>query len=343
MFWIGRNTKEEASGIFKFLRVKEAQIEGRKGMKEVKRVGLAFQNWCTKTGWNLSRKVFTYESVASFVCAHVIKNKGSTRSVGNVLSALKKGCLIIEEDWLMGVDQLRLMALLSELKFEDLSKSRRKRPIRLRELIAIIGQLDLEDPVDLLIATMLALGHDGLLRSAELLSGFQVKHFEWSLDKKTVRLEIERSKMNRSGESEFVSLFDYGEYSAVSLLRRWFTVQGLWENWEHKVFPAVRYKKLHFDRDPNYSWWRRTIKKLCKRIGLEEKNYSGHSLRAGGATDLFVCRVPYYIIKKMGRWKSEAAMLYYRCDEDVKKEVADAFTKLFIIETGWLGGGVVRG
>jgi len=291
----------------------------------------------------LSRKVFTYESVASFVCAHVIKNKGSTRSVGNVLSALKKGCLIIEEDWLMGVDQLRLMALLSELKFEDLSKSRRKRPIRLRELIAIIGQLDLEDPVDLLIATMLALGHDGLLRSAELLSGFQVKHFEWSLDKKTVRLEIERSKMNRSGESEFVSLFDYGEYSAVSLLRRWFTVQGLWENWEHKVFPAVRYKKLHFDRDPNYSWWRRTIKKLCKRIGLEEKNYSGHSPSAGGATDSYVCRVPYHIIKKMGRWKSEAAMLYYRCDEDVKKEVADAFTKLFIIETGWLGGGVVRG
>jgi hypothetical protein len=276
-------------------------------MKEVKRVGLAFQNWCTKMGWNLSRKVFTYESVASFICAHVIKNKGSTRSVGNVLSALKKGCLIIEEDWLMGVDQLRLMALLSELKFEDLSKSRRKRPIRLRELIAIIGQLDLEDPVDLLIATMLALGHDGLLRSAELLSGFQVKHFEWSLDKKTVRLEIERSKMNRSGESEFVSLFDYGEYSAVSLLRRWFTVQGLWENWEHKVFPAVRYKRLHFNSDPNYSWWRRTIKKLCKRIGLEEKNYSGHSLRAGGATDLFVCRVPYYIIKRMGRWKSEAA------------------------------------
>lgn len=290
-------------------------------------------------GWNSSHKVFSYDSVASFICAHVIKNKGSTRSVGNILSALKKGCLIVEEDWLTGVDQLKLMALLSELKFEDLSKSRRKRPIRLRELIAMISRMDMDDPVELLIATMLALGHDGLLRSAELLSGFHVKHFEWSLDKKTVRLEIERSKMNRSGDSEFVSLFDYGEYSAVSLLGRWFTVQRLWDVGEHRVFPAVRYKRLYFDRNPNYSWWRRTIKKLCKKIGLEERNYSGHSLRAGGATDLFVCRVPYYIIKKMGRWKSEAAMLYYRCDEDVRKEVAEAFTRLFLTEIGWLGGG----
>ena len=68
-------------------RVKEAQIEGRKGMKEVRRVGLAFQNWCIKMGWNSSHQVFAYDSVASFICAHVIKNKGSTRSVGNILSA----------------------------------------------------------------------------------------------------------------------------------------------------------------------------------------------------------------------------------------------------------------
>ena len=41
----------------------------------------------------------------------------------------------------------------------------------------------------------------------------------------------------------------------------------------------------------------------------------------------------------MGRWKSEAAMLYYRCDEDVKKEVAAAFTKLYYSESCGQGGG----
>lgn len=51
--------------------------------------------------------------------------------------------------------------------------------------------------------------------------------------------------------------------------------------------------------------------------------------RVGGATDLFVCRISYCIKKKMGRSKSEAAIYYYRCDEDVKKVVAAAFTKYF--------------
>ena len=69
--------------------------------------------------------MFTYERVASFVCAHVVRNKGSTRSVGNLLSALKKGSLLIKEEWLEGVEQLQLMSVLSELKFEDLSKGRR--------------------------------------------------------------------------------------------------------------------------------------------------------------------------------------------------------------------------
>jgi hypothetical protein len=43
---------------------------------------------------------------------------------------------------------------------------------------------------------------------------------------------------------------------------------------------------------------------------------SGHFLRSGGATGLFVERAPYPMIKKMGRWKSDAAMLYYRSTED---------------------------
>ena len=62
---------------------------------------------------------------------------------------------------------------------------------------------------------------------------------------------------------------------------------------------------------------------------MDSTRYSGHSLRAGGATDLFVARVPYYIIKKMGRWKSDAAMLYYRDDEDIRDAVTEAFTNLY--------------
>ena len=67
------------------------------------------------------------------------------------------------------------------------------------------------------------------------------------------------------------------------------------------------------------------IKRRAVKAGLTPDSFSGHSLRAGGATDLFVARVPYFLIKKMGRWRSDAAMLYYRSEEDVCLAVAAAF------------------
>ena len=51
-------------------------------------------------------------------------------------------------------------------------------------------------------------------------------------------------------------------------------------------------------------------------------------IESGGATDLFVARVPYHIIKKRGRWVSDAAMIYYRDDEDVVNAVFEAFRDL---------------
>ena len=63
---------------------------------------------------------------------------------------------------------------------------------------------------------------------------------------------------------------------------------------------------------------------MAEGLGMDPVFYSTHSLRAGGATDLFVARVPYFAIKKMGRWKSDSAMLHYRCKEDVCNAVTEA-------------------
>ena len=55
------------------------------------------------------------------------------------------------------------------------------------------------------------------------------------------------------------------------------------------------------------------------------KGTKDDSLRAGGATDLFIARAPYFTIKKIGRWSRNAAMVYYRHDEDVIREVSTTF------------------
>ncbi len=67
-------------------------------------------------------------------------------------------------------------------------------------------------------------------------------------------------------------------------------------------------------------------------VGLDKQFYSGHSLRAWGATDLFVAKVPYPIIKKAGRWKSDAGLVYHRDDDDVAKVLTEAF---HMLEVNW--------
>jgi hypothetical protein len=59
------------------------------------------------------------------------------------------------------------------------------------------------------------------------------------------------------------------------------------------------------------------IKSSVSALGLDPNRFSGHSLRAGGATDLFTSRISYWVIKKMGRWTSDDALKYYRSEEDV--------------------------
>ena len=100
------------------------------------------------------------------------------------------------------------------------------------------------------------------------------------------------------------------------MMKMWFDRMSLWNSRE-LLFPGFRNAKDGVRKTVSGSWARSHIKKLVRANGLNPDFYSGHSLRAGGATDLFVARVPYFLIKKMGRWKSDAAMIYYRSEQDV--------------------------
>jgi hypothetical protein len=180
--------------------------------------------------------------------------------------------------------------------------------------------------MDLLIAVVLMTGHDGLLRTAELISERKVSDVIWNADRTTFRIRFSRSKTYLKGEGFEVPYSDYGEYSAVRLMRLWFDMNNLWNKYSNHILPGKDSRgRLDFSTTMSANSVRRIIKREAQAMGLDPLCYSGHSLRAGGATDLFLARVPYYLIKKMGRWKSDAAMIYHRDDEDMEKAVYQAF------------------
>ena len=218
------------------------------------------------------------------------------------------------------------------MEYEGPFAVERKKGLQVKELIRWLESCDLEDVFQLQEATILFLGHDALLRSGELLGGLRVKDVVWT--EGGIGVWLARSKANRAGDGELITVPYYSETCAVSLMRKWFMAMGFWEKGKQDslLFPGRRRGGKQFDLEKtiSQSWLRVRIKKAAIYLGLRHEDYSGHSLRAGGATDLFVMRVPYYLIKKMGRWKSDAAMLCYRSDQDVFVAVKKAFKRLAV-------------
>ncbi len=63
-----------------------------------------------------------------------------------------------------------------------------------------------------------------------------------------------------------------------------------------------------------------SMQELVSGIGLDPREYTGHSLRRGGATALANARVDKGIIKELGRWKSDASVdIYTNIDEELLK------------------------
>ena len=52
------------------------------------------------------------------------------------------------------------------------------------------------------------------------------------------------------------------------------------------------------------------------QVGLDSKLFAGHSFRIGAATSAASAGVPAHVIKHLGRWSSDAHLLYIRSDND---------------------------
>lgn len=289
------------------------------------------------TEWCISEKMVawppTYESVGEFLVEFVRQNQGSAKSINNITSALHVFCRYGNIPWMEPNDQFRLRKIVDMLHFQDTRPSKQKRPILLSMINDMSTSLDLSDTEDLLMATMMAVCHNALMRSGELLSGLRVKDIIWNEKHGSFTISLDRSKAHLKGPPELITVKDYpSSVSGYKLLKEWFDHNQLWDKphlclFPRRILPKRRGGTVTFDfqQSATIRWWAKAIVKQLTRLGFESEYYSGHSFRAGGATDLFVARVAYHTIKKQGRWKSDAALKYFRDELDIADTVAQAF------------------
>ena len=72
--------------------------------------------------------------------------------------------------------------------------------------------------------------------------------------------------------------------------------------------------------------YNRRIKKWCKAAGLEERNYSSHSIRRGAARTAALNGASISSIKERGNWKSSVFLRYIEVDSETAEK--DLFNKL---------------
>ena len=252
--------------------------------------------------------------VRIFLVFMFFRNSMSAASLPGYLTHLKSGQLARQMEWL-GAPQLRAVNLTVRAlqKMSVHKEVRRKAPMTLAKLRKLEKYLNYESQSDRQFASLSRMCHNGLLRSGE---GIKIlfKHLSWSTDRKRLRLIVHGSKCNKKGAPEVIDMVDWGPGSAVAYLRNYFNDFDLWESaGDNFVFDL-------FDKPAFIA----RIKRLVRMAGIDG-DFAGHSFRSGGACDLYAANVPIESIMKMGRWRSNAALLYLRCEEVTAIKIANAF------------------
>ena len=150
------------------------------------------------------------------------------------------------------------------------SHQKAKKPILINELKLIINQINQEkiETKKYKNKALILIGFAGGFRRSELVS---IEYDDLDFVPEGVKIFIKRSKTDQSGEgmTKGIPYFSKTEYCPVLSLKNWLNISKIKEG---RIF------KLS---DKSVAL---ILKKYASLAGLDEKKYSGHSLRSGFAT-----------------------------------------------------------
>ena len=302
-------------------------IFNKKHEKSKRAIYSAFTQFCSSHDHTDNKN--STEVIGQFLVERCNRLKGSAKTLSSVYGFIKEG---LGREFKEGPNKNAdntIKKVIKQLEYRDRTSVKQSSPLRLKQMIKLFGGKVLSDQ-DLLFATVAIVGHCGMLRTANLTDGLKVDDVVWAKDRKSFSLTIHRSKTERKGGPRYLYFKRNGHSRVcpVILMLKWFDRFNLWDCSEFKVFPSVKRYGFDFRKSISGDWIRKNIKRSVALLGLNPAEFSGHSLRSGGATDLFAAGVPFYAIKKRGHWSSDAALLYYRDSLSADFMVFKAFTRL---------------
>ena len=158
-----------------------------------------------------------------------------------------------------------------------------KKPILindLKEIINVIDNQNNEEIKKLRDRTIILVGFSGGFRRNEITS---LNYEDLDFVKEGVKINIKKSKTDQFGEGlvKGIPYFDNLQYCPVISLKKWIDVSNIYSGPLFRRFTKGSILSVNRLSDQTVAL---LIKEYTKLAGIDNKNYSGHSLRSGFAT-----------------------------------------------------------
>lgn len=262
----------------------------------------AFRSWCRVM--ELPSLPATAETLCLYVTARLAAGKkvstvtrnaaavAAIHKAGNYLSPLDASVL----DLLRGARRSRREAV------------RQVKPITTEDLRAMAEILLREDtPIATRDRAILLVGFAGALRSA-MLAALTLADVEFQ--EQGAVLRIPREKNNQEGPERLIGLphGKHPETCPVKALRAWIARRGAFPG---VLFTRFNHQALRVGMQPER--FGQIVQRCLARIGRDPREYGGHSLRAGLATEAGENGAsPFLIAAQTGHRDMETLRMYFR-------------------------------
>jgi site-specific recombinase XerD len=279
-----------------------------------------FRTWCADRG--LTAVPATPATVASYLADLEATHKPATirRRLAAISVAHQAG----------GLDSpttdAGVRAVWAGIRRRHGTAPRKVQAVRTQLVMRMVPARESVRAADVRDRALLLIGFAGALRRSELVA-LDVE--DVTEDDHGLRLRLRRSKTDQEGASRIVGV-PYGSHPATCPVRAW----RAWRSRLAPKEPVITEESngtWSVDREPHGPAFRavgsygigvrsgrlsdRAVADIIKRralaAGLDPALFSGHSLRAGFATEAYAQGVPELAIMRHGRWRSATTMRGY--------------------------------
>jgi integrase len=278
----------------------------------------------------------TLKSVAVYFGSYVARGN-SPGNIAGIMSYLRRHCVEQYMPCLSVMDEKRLSYLRRGLfRLSPRRGTKRAEACTLEVLIALFQAVtkfrkdDKDGPShrEISILTMGMVAHNGLLRSGELLA-LQVRDVKW-LSTTSCRICIRSSKENQFGLPEEVDYGPYAELCGLTCLRDYWVKYKV-KTWHPEAPLFTHNPSIVGSPAMSKPMFIKGFRRLLNLARLPALTFSGHSFRAGGATDLYHGKCRPFVLQLQGRWKSDTFWVYVRDRPHIRQEeVGRAFARMTI-------------